>query len=88
MNRNLEYKESVRAVSDRLVADIYQIKSTKDYLIFFSNITYTGKKQLLRKKLVFVPKDLDFLALKEEIRAKMFLEAYNEIHILNLAPIY
>jgi len=88
MNRNLEYKETVRAVSDRLVADIYQIKGSKDYLIFFSNITYTGKKQLLRKKLVLVPKDVDYLTLKEEIRKKMFLEAYNEIHTLSLPSVH
>ena len=88
MSRNLEYKETVRAVSDRLTADIYQIKGSKDYIIFFSNITYSGKKQLLRKKLVVVPKDIDYLALKEEIREKMFLEAYNDIHILNLASVH
>jgi hypothetical protein len=77
MSYKLEYLESVRAVSERLLADIYQVKGSKNYLICLSSITYSGKKQYLTKKQVIASKKRDVPALKNEIRQRMVLDAYN-----------
>lgn len=79
MSYDLKYKGTVRAVSDRLAADIYLIKGSKQYLIVFFGISYAGKKQLLRKMRFISPKAIDYSALKKRIRDTILIEAYNEI---------
>jgi hypothetical protein len=41
---DIEYKETLRAIEDKIVADIYRIRKVKAYLIKICDIFPTGKK--------------------------------------------
>lgn len=77
MSPNLEYKGTVRMISDRMEADIYKIKGSKNYMIFYSEISMAGKKRFINKKMMESDKEGEFTTLKNKIREKMVLEAYN-----------
>ncbi len=79
MSAYLEYQETVRAVSDRIVTDIYKLRGTRVYVLEFYFIT-GGRKVLITKKELVEKKGYDYSAIKDEIREKLFLEAYNMRH--------
>ena len=82
MNENMEYKETIRAVSDKIVADIYQLKSNKVYMIKICDISQ-GEKRLIITKLRYERDGYDYQMIKNEISEYLFKEAYLKLHPLD-----
>ena len=78
----MEYRETLRACTDKLIADIYQLSSKKAYMINICDIS-NGKKELIAKKLRLEQNDYDYEMLKEDIREHFFNEAYQISHPLD-----
>ncbi len=79
MGALMEYQETIRAVSDKIVSDIYRLRGTKLYILEFYFIT-SGRKILITRKEISERKGYDYNAIKDEIRERLFLEAYNMLH--------
>ena len=71
----MEYKETVRAIFDHMVADIYKVEKTNFYVIFIYEIS-NENKILLAKKIKAVLKGGGYQSLRNEIREHLFQEAY------------
>jgi len=80
-HEDMEYKETIRAGTDKLIADIYQLTSKKAYMIKICDISH-GKKEIIVKKLCFEQYDNDYQMIKEDIREHFFNEAYLISHPL------
>jgi len=80
-HEDMEYKETIRAGTDKLIADIYQLTSKKAYMIKICDIS-DGKKTIIVKKLCFKQNDNDYQMIKEDIREHFFNEAYLISHPL------
>jgi hypothetical protein len=78
----MEYKETVRAVADKIVADIYRIRAVKAYMIKICDIS-NGKKKLIATKLRYEQKGYDYQTIKDEIREYFINEAYLISHPLH-----
>ena len=78
----MEYKETVRAVPEKIVADIYQLKSNKAYMIKICDISH-GKKELIATKLRYEQKGYDYQTIKDEIREHFINEVYLILHPLD-----
>ena len=81
-HEDMEYKETIRAGTDKLIADIYQLTSKKAYMIKICDIS-NGKKTIIVKKLCFEQNDNDYQMIKEDIREHFFNEAYLITHPLD-----
>ncbi len=79
---DMEYKETIRASTDKLLADIYQLTSQKAYMIKICDISH-GKKEIIVKKLCLEQNDNDYQMIKEDIRDHFFNEAYLILHPLD-----
>lgn len=75
MYMEIEYKETLRAVADKIVVDIYRIKPVKAYMIKICDISH-GKKELIAMKLRYEQKGYDYQTIKDEIREHFINEAY------------
>ena len=75
----MEYKETVRAVFDNMVADIYKVEKTNFYIIFIYEIS-DNKKTLIAKKIRAVLKGLGYQSIRDEIKEHLFQEAYYKKH--------
>ena len=75
----MEYKETMRAVADKIVVDIYRIRPGKAYMIKICDISH-GKKELIAMKLRYEQKDYDYQMIKDEIRENYINEAYLILH--------
>lgn len=75
----MEYKETLRAVFDQMVADIYKVEKTNFYLIFIYEIS-KDSKILLAKKIRAVLKGGGYQTLRDEIKDHLFQEAYYKKH--------
>lgn len=82
MHMEMEYKETVRAVEDKIVADIYRIRPEKAYMIKICDISH-GKKELIAMKLRYEQKGYDYQMIKDEIREHFINEAYLILHPLH-----
>ncbi len=71
----MEYKETLRAVFDHMVADIYKVEKTNFYVIFIYEISMNNKI-LLTKKIRAVLKGRGYQSLRNEIKDHLFQEAY------------
>ncbi|MHA1257307.1 MAG: hypothetical protein ACTSPS_17090, partial [Promethearchaeota archaeon] len=78
---DMEYKETIRAGMDKLIADIYQLTSQKAYMIKICDIK-KKKKKIIVKKLCLEQNDYDYQMLKDDIREHFFNEAYQISHPL------
>ena len=58
---------------------VFKLRGTKVYVLEFYFIT-GGRKVLITKKELAEKKGYDYCAIKDEIREKFFLEAYNMLH--------
>ncbi|MFX0069708.1 MAG: hypothetical protein ACFFAO_01330 [Candidatus Hermodarchaeota archaeon] len=67
------------ALSDKILADIYQLELSKAYLIKICDIS-NGKKDLIVTKLRYVEDGYDYNNIKNEIRTNFFNEAYLILH--------
>ena len=81
-HEDMEYKETIRAGTDKLIADIYQLTSKKAYMIKICDISH-GKKEIIVKKLCFEQNDNDYQMIKDDIREHFFNEAYLISHPLD-----
>ena len=75
----MEYKETIRAVFDNMVADIYKVEKTNFYIIYIYEIS-EDKKTLITKKIRPALKGRSYQSIRDEIREHLFQEAYNKIH--------
>lgn len=75
----MEFKETIRAVFDNLVADIYKVEKTNFYLIFIYEIS-ENKKILIAKKIRPVLKSQGYQSIRDEIKYHIFKEAYDKKH--------
>lgn len=82
MYMEMEYKETLRAIEDKIVADIYQINPEKAYMIMICDISH-GKKELIAMKLRYEQTGYDYQTIKDEIRDHFINEAYLIIHPLH-----
>lgn len=73
--KKMEYKETIRAVFDKLVADIYKVEKTNFYIIFIYEIS-DHKKTLIAKKIRAVLKGRGYQSIRDEIKEHLFQEAY------------
>jgi len=80
-HKDMEYRETIRAGTDKLIADIYQLTSQKAYMIKICDVSQ-GKKKILVKKLCLEQNDYDYQMIKEDIREHFFNEAYLISHPL------
>ena len=80
-NEDMEYKETIRAGIDKLIADIYQVRSQKAYMIKICDISH-GKKEIIVKKLCLEQNDYDYQMIKNDIREHFFNEAFLISHPL------
>jgi len=71
----MEYKETVRAVSDNILADIYKLRSSKAYLILICEISH-GKKKLIASKLRYEQEGYNYQSIKDDIRENFLNKAY------------
>jgi len=81
-HEDMEYKETIRAGTDKLIADIYQLTSKKAYMIKICDISQ-GKKEIIAKKLRLELNDYDYQMIKDDIREHFFNEAYLISHPLD-----
>ncbi len=79
MSENLEYQETIRAISDKIVSDIYKLRGTNIFILEFYAIM-EGRKIFITRKEKIEEKGYNYDAIKNEIREKLFLEAYNKLH--------
>jgi len=77
--KKMEYKETIRAVFDKLVADIYRVEKTNFYIIFIYEIS-EDKKTLIAKKIRAVLKGQGYQSIRDEIKEHLFQEAYYKKH--------
>ncbi len=82
MHMDIEYKETLRAIEDKIVADIYRIRKVKAYMIKICDISH-GKKELIAMKLRYEQKGYDYQAIKNEIRDHFINEAFLIVHPLH-----
>jgi len=82
MHMEIEYKETLRAIEDKIVVDIYRIKRVKAYMIKICDISQ-GKKELIAMKLRYEQKGYDYQKIKDEIREHFINEAYLILHPLH-----
>ena len=75
----MEYKETLRAVFDHLVADIYKVEKTNFYVIFIYELS-KDNKILLAKKIRAVLKGGGYQSIRTEIKDHLFQEAYYKKH--------
>jgi len=80
-HEDMEYKETIRAGTDKLVADIYQLTSQRAYMIKICDISQ-GKKEIVVKKLCLEQNDNDYQMIKDDIREHFFNEAFKISHSL------
>ena len=82
----MEYKETLRSIPDNLVADIYKKEKTNFFIIYFYSISDLGKRFIFRK-VRSILNGHSYQAMKNEIKDKLFqeayLEAFNPPHIEN-----
>ena len=71
----MEYKETIRAVTDHMVADIYKVEKTNFYIIYIYDIS-EEKKVLITKKIRPVLKGQGYQSIRDEIKEHMFQDAY------------
>ncbi len=76
MNNKLEYKETIRASYDRLVADIYKVGRTSLYVINFYIIN-NHKKHFIGRRLKVTLGEYTYHSMREEIREDLFQQVYN-----------
>ncbi len=79
LHENLEYKETVRTATDKVLADIYQLHSKKAYMINICDISH-GKKEIIARKLRYEREGYDYQTIKNEIKEHFFNEAYLILH--------
>ncbi len=79
MSENLEYQETIRAIRDKIVSDIYKLKGTNIFILEFYAIK-EGRKIFITRKEKIEEKGYNYDAIKNEIKEKLFLEAYNKLH--------
>ena len=75
----MEYKETLWSIPDNLVADIFKKENTNFFIINFYDISKSRKKFIVRK----VRKLLNgnsYQSIKNEIRDKLFQEAYHTLY--------
>lgn len=82
MHLDIEYKETLRAVEDKIVVDIYRIRTAKAYMIKICDIS-NGKKELIAIKMRYEQKGYDYQTIKDEIREHFINEAYLISHPLH-----
>ena len=75
MHMDIEYQETLRAIEDKLVADIYRIRKVKAYMIKICDISH-GKKEMIAMKLRYEQKGYDYQSIKDEIKEHFINEAY------------
>jgi len=73
--KKMEYKETIRAVFDKLVADIYKVEKINFYIIFIYEIS-EDKKTLIAKKIRALLKGQGYQSIRDEIKEHLFQEAY------------
>jgi len=76
---NMNYKETVRTATDKIIADIYQLHSNKAYMINICDISQ-GKKKIIARKLRYEREGYDYQTIKNEIKEHFFNEAYAILH--------
>ncbi|MFX1337983.1 MAG: hypothetical protein ACFFDK_05200 [Promethearchaeota archaeon] len=76
----MEYKETVRAVFDNMVADIYKVEKANFYVIFIYEIS-DDKKTLIAKKIRPMLKGHGYQSIRDEIKEKLFHEAHDKKHL-------
>ena len=81
MHMDLEYKETLRAIEDKILVDIYRIRKVKAYMIKICDVSH-GKKELIAMKLRYEQKGYDYQSIKDEIRDHFINEAYLILHPL------
>ena len=79
LHENLEYKETVRTATDKILADIYQLKSNKAYMLHICDVSH-GKKEIIARKLRYEREGYDYQTIKDEIKEHFFNEAYLILH--------
>jgi len=75
----MEYKETIRAVFDNMVADIYKVEKTNFYIIFIYEIS-ENKKTLIAKKIRPLLKWQGYQSIRDEIKEQLFHKAYHKKH--------
>ena len=78
--KKMEYKETIRAVFDNMVADIYKVEKTNFYIIFIYEIS-EDKKTLIAKKIRPVLKGQGYQSIRDEIKEQFFHKAYHKKHL-------
>ena len=76
----MEYKETIRAVFDNMVADVYKVEKTNFYIIYIYEIS-EDKKTLITKKIRPALKGRSYQSIRDEIREHLFQEAYHKKQI-------
>jgi hypothetical protein len=76
----MEYKETIRAVFDKLVADIYKVEKSNFFIIFIYEIL-EDKKMLIAKKIRPVLRGQGYQSIRDEIKEQLFQEAYHKKYI-------
>lgn len=75
----MEYKETLRSIPDNLVADIYKKEKTNFFIVFFYDISGSGKRFIFQKVRSLI-NGKSYQTIKNEIRDKLFQEAYYRIY--------
>jgi len=71
----MKYAETIHALADHLVADIYKIEKSNFYIIQFFEVVDNSKKYH-GKKVRAMLNECGLQVLKEEIREKLFQEVF------------
>ena len=82
MHMEIEDQETLRAIEDKIVADIYRIRKVKAYMIKICDVSH-GKKELIAMKLRYEQKGYDYQSIKDEIRDNFINEAFLIVHPLH-----
>lgn len=72
----MEYKETIRASYDNLVADIYKVDRVNLYVIKFYSIS-NHSKHFLGRRLRVTLGEYTYLSMRDEIKEELFQQVYN-----------
>lgn len=73
----MEYKETIRAPYDHLVADIYKVDKVSLYIIKFYSIN-DQTKHFLGRRLRVTLGEYTYLSIRNEIKEELFQQVYHE----------
>lgn len=76
MNKKVDYKETIRAPYDHLVADIYKVDRVNLYVIKFYSIN-DHAKHFLGHRLRITLGEYTYLSIKDEIKEELFQQVLN-----------